>query len=136
MDCNQETENDESLAESSIDDNSTSLLNSNDRENNENDNDEQHLISNLQQTKPKSGILTIIRRWKFFRNRDNCLFIILHLYFSNIVYFGLLHYLPSIKTFLIILIIATNLIYIAVLAIFEQIRPPKTLSFKVTIRVE
>lgn len=119
---------DSNVAESSID--NYNLLNDG-QPNDQLINDDSDVNSMTNVEPVDSGILAKIRKWKIFRIRENCLFIIIFIFFSNIVYFGLLRYFAIIKTFLILLIIFSNLFFTIILSLFPQTKPPKNLSFKV-----
>lgn len=119
------------IVESSIDSYSSLINEQNDDENSESELNE-NLVSNLPLPK-KQGLLSFIRKWKFLRIRDNIFSIILLIFLTNVTYFGLLEHFNTIKTTLITLIIVTNIIFVIILTIVEQIKPPITLSFKVKI---
>lgn len=124
----------QNLVESSIDSPNEQLI-----DDRENETQSQELSSNAGElfNPPVETQLTLIkklRKKKFFRLRDNCLFLIVFIYVSNMAYFFLLHYFKIIKLFLIFLIVISNLICTLLLSIFPQANSSSdSISFKVTL---
>lgn len=120
-----------SIVESSLD-NYASLLNDPSDDHHDNNDDSEEHVENLPPSRPKNtNFLNRIRKWKYFRMRDNILNLIVLVFLTNVTYFGLLEYFVIIRTMLVTLIVITNFIFVVILSIVEQIKPPSTLSFKV-----
>lgn len=84
-------------------------------------------------SKLTNKIQNICSEYKFFQQKNIATALIVYIFFSNILFFGLLNYVNELDTVFLIVCLASNLLAGVTLGLFKQTDKNANLSFKVPL---
>lgn len=72
-------------------------------------------------------------KYRFFRSKYNAVIVVFFVFFSNILFFGLMNHIDDLQTVFLIIGLISNLVSVIVLSLFKQTDRANMISFRVPL---